>query len=100
MRNSLNSRRALRGVAQDVSRMDFRVDPPPTIPLAVQKTRASIIRPIDLRQLEDNGSVSDDTKVGEFLRVRFIVINYETVQDWDATNRQEARATVASFVVS
>lgn len=74
MRNSLNSRRALRGVAQDVSRMDFRVDPPPTIPLAVQKTRASIIRPIDLRQLEDNGSVSDDTKVGEFLRVRFIVL--------------------------
>ncbi|KAL5480729.1 hypothetical protein ACEPAI_9669 [Sanghuangporus weigelae] len=55
----LNSRHSLRGAAQDVSRMDFRIDPAPTIPLAVQKTRSSFIRPIDLRRLEDNGTVTE-----------------------------------------
>ncbi|KAL5523317.1 hypothetical protein ACEPAF_1584 [Sanghuangporus sanghuang] len=58
----LNSRHSLRGAAQDVSRMDFRVDPVPSIPLAVQKTRSSFIRPVDLRRLEDNGTVTDDVK--------------------------------------
>ncbi|KAL5522439.1 hypothetical protein ACEPAG_8455 [Sanghuangporus baumii] len=63
----LNSRNSLRGAAQDVSRMDFRVDLVPTVPLAVQKSRSSFIRPIDLRRLEDNGNVTDDVKVGEDL---------------------------------
>ncbi|KAL5499300.1 hypothetical protein ACEPAH_1818 [Sanghuangporus vaninii] len=58
----LNSRHSLRGAAQDVSRMDFHIDVAPSISIAVQKTRSSFIRAIDLRRLEDNGTVADDVK--------------------------------------